>query len=539
MPKKASINTELLLKHRFWIGVGVFAPLVLVVVCLLLFGVRKAVGSKQKEIEAAKAQIGAVPRPMMNDRWIPVYQQRQQNADEKKNEIWAKAWNHQEPIMTWPKDMQEKAKGKAYGFKFDEDTREAYGNKLYQTQLAELPRLAQPEGSRTEVVQFKGEEWQKVLRFVGRWVKTPPDPEELWLAQEDLWIQRALLRAVREANESAGMMHRVEALADPAPAGDKPTTKDKEAPKGDKPATPGKSAVKPAAGMKAAPAESAAADGDVFVNHVWRLRLKLGTAPGKIFVRGRLTNLSDRRQTLPVQFLLHFSDNQPPELVSADGEPLAPNQSVDVEKALRSLPDRIDHVTQAFTWRNAPIKRIDRIAMGARSCLHYEKALVPDAALSPVGEEPQGRTPSGLELNRYLEVTPAVRRMPIGILLVVDQRYLEEILAAFNNSPLRMHVNEVQWQRLKEPIGPPADKAVATVGAAAPPPAKAGPRRSGGNRGDDDDTAQPASGPGGKLALPEEKVTDQVLLAFYGVANLYKPYAPPSAATPAAAAPAK
>lgn len=572
---KKSIDTEALMKHRFWIGVGVFVPLVLVFLCFLLFGVRTSVDAKEKFVTNSERALKNLPNPVRNTSWIPKFDERDKRANDKKNEIWDKAWKTQASLFTWPAGMKEDPTKKPYGYAFGEDTREEYALRLYETQLAELPRLAQPEDAHEDVVQFRGGKWQDVITVAG-WARTPPDPEELWLAQEDLWIQKAILRAIRDANEMAGIMRRVgppePKAAAPAPSG-VATAATPAAPPGPPPTAPQAPAT-PAAGAPAKPPEPAkppqppakpstppsaataptkpgkpsADEGDVFENLNWRIALKVGTGPGKIFVRARLTNLTNRRQTLPVQFRLYFPGNLPTEVLSVDGEPLGPAESCTTEKLLRFLPERIEKVGQAFTWRNAPIKRIDMIAMGAKSCLNSDQQLLADPQLKLTDESKKGETINHLNPVRYIQVTQAVRRMPIGLVLVVDQRYLDEILAAFANSPVRLFVNQIGWQHVKQSISAPpkptkSGTPATAAGPTTPPPGAGGaarPIRSGGGRASEevDDTAlTPTPGVKGVGGAPlDDSVTDQVRLAIYGVANLYKPYPPIKLEEPKAAA---
>lgn len=51
--------------------------------------------------------------------------------------------------------------------------------------------------------------------------------------------------------------------------------------------------------------------------------------------------------------------------------------------------------------------------------------------------------------KRYLAVTPQVRRMPVGLVVVVDQAYLQDVLLALSNSPLRFQITQVAWTRFR------------------------------------------------------------------------------------------
>ena len=115
--------------------------------------------------------------------------------------------------------------------------------------------------------------------------------------------------------------------------------------------------------------------------------------------------------------------------------------------------------------------------------------------------------------------------------LVVDQAYVNDVLIALGNSPLRIQITQTQWQRFREQL---------TV--AGSPSAPGGilpssPSMGGGGGGGDDD-AQGSGGPrpptsfgsgsGGGFgtttsALPTEQVTAGLVeLAVYGLVSVYE-----------------
>jgi hypothetical protein len=55
--------------------------------------------------------------------------------------------------------------------------------------------------------------------------------------------------------------------------------------------------------------------------------------------------------------------------------------------------------------------------------------------------------------NRYVDVTEQVRRMPVGIVVIVDQSYIQDALVAFANSPLRFQITQVTWTRFRGDLG--------------------------------------------------------------------------------------
>jgi hypothetical protein len=54
--------------------------------------------------------------------------------------------------------------------------------------------------------------------------------------------------------------------------------------------------------------------------------------------------------------------------------------------------------------------------------------------------------------KRYLTSTDQVRRMPVGLTLLVEQSYIEDVLLAYANSPLRFQITQVTWRRYHGPL---------------------------------------------------------------------------------------
>ena len=63
---------------------------------------------------------------------------------------------------------------------------------------------------------------------------------------------------------------------------------------------------------------------------------------------------------------------------------------------------------------------------------------------------------------RYLERTEQVRRMPVAIMMIVDQGHVQDVIRALANSRLRFQNTQIQYHRfrgsitLEEPAGPVA-----------------------------------------------------------------------------------
>jgi hypothetical protein len=157
--------------------------------------------------------------------------------------------------------------------------------------------------------------------------------------------------------------------------------------------------------------------------------------------------------------------------------------------------EEIVSVEQVFDIRTVPIKRIEALALGFLDARNAGKPLLPPGEpftqepvidpnagmgmgmgmgeggrpgfgpMGPMG--PMGFGPGGVggtavrmgggplaavidgNKKRYLEITKQVRRLPVGIVVVVDQAYMEDMLLAFANSPLRFQITQVNWTRFR------------------------------------------------------------------------------------------
>ncbi len=59
-----------------------------------------------------------------------------------------------------------------------------------------------------------------------------------------------------------------------------------------------------------------------------------------------------------------------------------------------------------------------------------------------------------LRLHRYIDVTGQVRRLPVALVVIVDQAHIQDFLTAFANSRLRIQTTQVHWQRCYESMKP-------------------------------------------------------------------------------------
>jgi hypothetical protein len=171
-----------------------------------------------------------------------------------------------------------------------------------------------------------------------------------------------------------------------------------------------------------------------------------------------------------------------------------------------TAPRQIASVRQALKWDDAPVKRVDRLEIGPTAHEQSDRtsALLPVSQLKeypfsrkappgtvaaappatpappaapgvPGGVQPPvpfsdagGATPPGgqpgtivvrrsavhgVELSRYYQVSTEttmvpVRRIPVATVLIVDPAHINDVLAAFANSRLRIQTTLTAWHRV-------------------------------------------------------------------------------------------
>ena len=490
----AKVNTDTLKKHHFWIVAGLVPLFVLLSVLFVWSGAGRAVAAGETElkglIDGAK---GKQPKGM----WVLGELDKQKGVVAgKKDDLWKFNWDDQKSLFTWPVDSA----GKLTKFLLDpkdpnyaKDPQQAsvlkFGDPLPNDnfQYGEFTspnvyrKAYEQEAKSLEPTQFVGGAWQNVLKYVPDWTEKQPESWMLWLALEDLWVQRGVLEPVRNVTKMASAFEPVEEKG-----------------------ADGKSAP---AGLKR-----------TFVSRLWQLDLEVKQDGPRRFLTGKLKNTTDRvqllglgnvmklnvyfdRQTVPFEFRIEGEFVEAGKQVPINFVPLYHDLPSDLN------PTTISRVTQEFDARTVPVKRVDQILMGKTGNRHAAGVLkpakflpVPDPSLSPIapggggeggpGGPPAmggrggegigsadgggvpggpgmgipgagGNTAGGLEgyfaasKSRYLDVTDQVRRMPVAVVLVIDSMYLQDVLSAYSNSKLRFQVSQIHFKRFRDKLSLP------------------------------------------------------------------------------------
>jgi hypothetical protein len=543
------LDTETLLKQRFWLLLILSVPLAFVGVFLLSSSVPAQIAKERKAVDDAFTKINNfVKSNPKSPEWVAQASKVAEEKDHQKTLVWKIASEEQANVMTWPENMEKKyhfrdglfakvvvasAKkedagpaAKDDGHKFHGVIKSANGYSItvssgkkeltfvggqdvkvtigdqanpafsslqpgqhvvvtyekgmyfgvdkltddettdyireYKSQIPPLIAMVEPVDNQGKgVVQFQSDPtastntwvWKggndlppkdsKFLRYVADdWNRNEDISEEAWIAQEDLWIQREIFRMVREANDKVAIF----------------------------------------SGNGGAEKEKAY----VFTNPYWQLTCRL-TSDNNLKIK--LKNLQEQRQYLDnLVFQMKISPEGQPKPVQIKGMPLAPAgaeggkdtlETVVTPSQLGGAPPRgIFGVRQGLTWRTAAVKRIDKIRIGSadaddcamshRRCAYVLKTRIepkkdpnappplpadPNAPPSSSGV-PDVKSPNGLVLNRYYELTPQARRLPVAVVIIVDQQHMERVLTVFANSKLRFLTEQIVMNRYPGSLRP-------------------------------------------------------------------------------------
>ena len=122
-----------------------------------------------------------------------------------------KAWLSQAGMMTYPDSLAPIMKNKWFGDPIEYHDLDLFARDYSKNQLKDAVVEVQPllpqDGFEDGVVQFANDNIEGVLKLNVAFTQLPPSKEDFWLAQEDLWMKRELLRIVRAANDSVARFH--------------------------------------------------------------------------------------------------------------------------------------------------------------------------------------------------------------------------------------------------------------------------------------------------------------------------------------------
>jgi hypothetical protein len=342
----AKLDKDTMKKQHFWLLlIPLFIGLLLAWLGLF-FGVADATDEKaanndkeRKTIEGAQAK---------SKKTLELYDKRKEELFGLRTQRWKEMWDIQQAISVWPETLGEEQIAKVKELKFGDEITDRNFISLFRDEgMKGYEKLAQTVAP----IQFAGD-WRSALRTVSAW-KRNPESEDIWLAAEDYWVQRELVLALAGVNKDAGAFKR---------PSDFPENDPRHALKND-------------------PKER------TFIGRTWQLDLKLTDEPTGPTVRGSITNLTGRLQPFnaanQLLFNVYLSDD-------ADAKPfpfIVEGTTLEGGKKDQIKPLKDKHtvvegraielfkVEQVFDIRTAPVKRVDRVALGYTSARHSQAEL--------------------------------------------------------------------------------------------------------------------------------------------------------------------
>ena len=475
----AKFDQEMMKKHHFWLLLIPLSIGLLLAWIGLFVNVADATDAKlaendknKKEIEAAKAQ----PKKMLE-----LYEKQKGELFELRTLRWQEMWDAQKAVFAWPETVDDNLFSRYRDAKFGTQITSGDALANFQDQFVKGYEAIDKEAA---PLQFAGG-WQSVLRHVAVFPRTPTS-EDAWLALDDFWVQRELVKGLAQVNKDAAKFKRI---TDPAP-------KDPRQPV-------------------------------VFANRTWQLELKIVDKPGGKALTGKLKNLTPRLQPFNATNQLLFKvwlsqdaakdPNSKPfvfviEGTSLEGGKEEPVKDLDKRHVIyEGRVEEIAKIEQVFDARTAPVKRLDKMLLGyprARRAeaemqmTEFSKKAFDEAAAAagaaaggegglggppmpgfgppgpvagaaavgsggppppglggrgfggPPGEGGAGAaagdaTTNGLHRRRYIHKTDQVRAMPVGLGVVVDQSYVQDVLTALANTRLRFQTVQTHLNRFR------------------------------------------------------------------------------------------
>ena len=102
------IDKEALLKHRFWIMLGVAVPLILVAMYVLRVDIASGIEKSRKAVDTALKSIKTVGGDFPSQEQIDKLGKEVEKANAQVNVVWSKVFREQVPYMFWPEAFEKK-----------------------------------------------------------------------------------------------------------------------------------------------------------------------------------------------------------------------------------------------------------------------------------------------------------------------------------------------------------------------------------------------------------------------------------------------
>src|SRR6516225_3464011 len=187
------VDKQKLAKHHFWILLGVFAVLAVVLLIVVPIGVGGQIEEKEKKYGEMSKKLDDA-KNVKSAHYIAVLDDQKGKLGVQRERIHVDMFRRQRDLLAFPGDLNEKYKNKDFGSVVDLNDKIAFrSEEVYMAQYQEMAGLIKP----TEFVP----NWQSVLMPIEWDQSVAPSDEEVWLSLEDLCVRREILKVLHDANE--------------------------------------------------------------------------------------------------------------------------------------------------------------------------------------------------------------------------------------------------------------------------------------------------------------------------------------------------
>ncbi len=186
-----------LIEHHFWILFFVVLLLPVIGWWPTANGLRE---ETEKQISTIDSAFSAIPAgSQANESWSKGLNKIAERAEEQNQEERVFLWDRQWKMMTWPNSILKKNLPDEYREVINLTSRNVYKG-VYDLEVERVWKTADPfdyeTGKGTVLLDLETVPREK-------FGKLTPTSEELWDAQEDLWLLESLFKSIKEANQGA------------------------------------------------------------------------------------------------------------------------------------------------------------------------------------------------------------------------------------------------------------------------------------------------------------------------------------------------
>jgi len=341
-------------KHHFWILAGLAPFLALLAMIFLMTGPGGAKDKAASEIEAKKKEATGT-QPKGKGVLVDDFPKQKVELEERRKILWEANYNVQKDIFGWPQgrrlaDLEKKYT--KFGEKMVTNTNQAF---------EEIKDRGIYEGAYDLVAEeikptvFPGGNWRRVLRHVSNWTEKYPTSDQVWLALEDLWVQRGLLLPVKDINAAAAKFELVQAAGpDGKPAAPPPLKR-------------------------------------TFRNRIWELELEVPTTGphANKAILAKLKNRTNRIQLLgtgnEMRLDIWLSENTSGQVRYRIQKDFAKaNEEIKIETPVPNMHtftkdvevQAITRVEQVLDERTVPVRQVLNVELGYKDARHHAATLV-------------------------------------------------------------------------------------------------------------------------------------------------------------------